>query len=56
MARVSLTRSLSSPAGQVRVRSSDRHRKGKDDDLDAINAAQAALRGQRTSIPKSKGR
>lgn len=33
---------------------SDRRRKGKDDDLDAINAAKAALRGQRTSIPKSK--
>jgi transposase len=33
---------------------SDRRRKGKDDDLDAINAARAALHGQRTSIPKSK--
>ena len=33
---------------------SDRRRKGKDDDLDAISAARAALRGQRTSIPKSK--
>jgi transposase len=33
---------------------SDRRRKGKDDDLDAINAARAALYGRRTSIPKSK--
>lgn len=33
---------------------SDRRRKGKDDDLNAISAARAALRGQRTSIPKSK--
>ncbi|MFJ5979297.1 IS110 family transposase [Pseudarthrobacter oxydans] len=33
---------------------SDRRRKGKDDDLDAINAARAALHGRRTSIPKSK--
>lgn len=33
---------------------SERRRKGKDDDLDAINAAVAALRGQRTSTPKSK--
>lgn len=33
---------------------SDRRRKGKDDDLDAISAARAALRGQRTSVPKSK--
>jgi transposase len=33
---------------------SDRRRKGKDDDLDAINAARAALQGRRTSIPKSK--
>jgi transposase len=30
---------------------SDRRRKGKDDDLDAISAARAALRGQRTSTP-----
>jgi transposase len=33
---------------------SDRRRKGKDDDLHAINAARAALQGRRTSIPKSK--
>jgi transposase len=33
---------------------SDRRRKGKDDDLDAINAARAAARGQRTTIPKTK--
>lgn len=33
---------------------SDRRRKGKDDDLDVINAARAALQGRRTSIPKSK--
>ena len=33
---------------------SDRHRKVKDDDLDAISAARAALCGQRTSTPKSK--
>ncbi len=32
----------------------DRRRKGKDDDLDAINAARAALHRRRTSIPKSK--
>jgi transposase len=33
---------------------SDRRRKGKDDDLDAISAARAALHNRRTSIPKSK--
>ena len=33
---------------------SDRRRKGKDDDLDAISAARAALHGRRTSVPKSK--
>lgn len=33
---------------------SDRRRKGKDDDLDAINAARAALHNRRTTIPKSK--
>ncbi len=33
---------------------SDRRRKGKDDDLDAINAARAALHERRTTIPKSK--
>ena len=33
---------------------SDRRRKGKDDDLDAISAARAALHGRRVSIPKSK--
>ena len=33
---------------------SDRRRKGKDDDLDAINAARAALHQRRTTIPKSK--
>jgi transposase len=33
---------------------SDRRRKGKDDDLDAINAARAALHQHRTVIPKSK--
>ncbi len=32
----------------------DRRRKGKDDDLDAINAARAALHNQRTSTPKRK--
>lgn len=34
---------------------SDRRRKGKDDDLDAISAARAALHQQRTVTPKSKG-
>jgi len=33
---------------------SDRRRKGKDDDLDAISAARAALHGRRVSVPKSK--
>ena len=33
---------------------SDRRRKGKDDDLDAISAARAALHNRRTSTPKSK--
>jgi transposase len=33
---------------------SERRRKGKDDDLDAISAARAALHGRRTSVPKSK--
>lgn len=33
---------------------SDRRRRGKDDDLDAINAARAALHQRRTTIPKSK--
>jgi len=33
---------------------SDRRRKGKDDDLDAISAARAAMHGRRTSTPKSK--
>ncbi len=33
---------------------SDRRGKGKDDDLDAISAARAALHGRRVSIPKSK--
>jgi transposase len=33
---------------------SDRRRKGKDDDLGAINAARAALHQRRTVIPKSK--
>ncbi len=33
---------------------SERRRKGKDDDLDAINAARAALYERRTTIPKSK--
>lgn len=33
---------------------SDRRRRGKDDDLDAINAARAALYQRRTVIPKSK--
>ncbi len=32
----------------------DRRRKGKDDDLDAISAARAALHNRRTSTPKSK--
>ena len=33
---------------------SERRRKGKDDDLDAIAAARAALHGKRTSVPKGK--
>ena len=33
---------------------SDRRRKGKDDDLDAISAARAALHNRRISTPKSK--
>ena len=33
---------------------SDRRRKGKDDDLDAINAARAAKTNRRTTTPKSK--
>ena len=33
---------------------SERRRKGKDDDLDAIGAARAALHNRRTSTPKSK--
>jgi transposase len=33
---------------------SERRRKGKDDDLDAISAARAALHNRRTSTPKSK--
>lgn len=33
---------------------SDPRRKGKDDDLDAINAARAAKPNQRTTTPKSK--
>jgi transposase len=33
---------------------SDRRRRGKDDTIDAENAAQAALDGRRTSTPKSK--
>ncbi len=33
---------------------SDRRRRGKDDDLDAINAARAALHQRRTVTPKSK--
>ena len=33
---------------------SDRRREGRDDDLDAINAARAALHHRRTTIPKSK--
>jgi transposase len=33
---------------------SDRRRKGKDDDLDAISAARAALHQRRTVTPKSK--
>ena len=32
----------------------ERRRHGKDDELDAINAARAALYGRRVSIPKSK--
>src|SRR5436305_6746351 len=38
----------------VRPDRSERRRKGKDDDLDAISAARAALRDSRTSTPKSK--
>ena len=33
---------------------SDRRRKGKDDDLDAISAARAALHQRRTTVPKSR--
>jgi len=33
---------------------SDRRRKGKDDDLDAISAARAALHGRRISTPKAR--
>lgn len=33
---------------------SERRRKGKDDDLDAISAARAAMHGRRVSIPKGK--
>jgi hypothetical protein len=33
---------------------SDRRRRGKDDDLDAINAARAVLHQRRTVVPKSK--
>ena len=53
-----LTRHLAKPGVMIlevdRPDRSDRLRKGKDDDLDAINAARAALHGRRTSIPKSK--
>ncbi len=33
---------------------SERRRRGKDDDLDAISAPRAALHGRRLSVPKSK--
>ena len=53
-----LTRQLAEAGLEVlevdRPDRSDRRRKGKDDDLDAINAARAALHGRRTSIPKTK--
>ncbi|OJU39032.1 MAG: hypothetical protein BGN97_12790 [Microbacterium sp. 69-10] len=53
-----LTRHLARNEGTVlevdRPDRSDRRRKGKDDDLDAINAAPAALHERRTTIPKSK--
>ena len=47
-----LTRHLAK-AG-VTVREVDRRRKGKDDDLDAINAARAATTNRRTTTSKSK--
>jgi transposase len=53
-----LTRHLAQAGATVlevdRPDRSDRRRKGKDDDLDAINAARAALHNRRTTIPKSK--
>lgn len=53
-----ITRALSDAGFEVlevdRPDRSDRRRKGKDDDLDAISAARAALHGRRTSTPKSK--
>ncbi len=53
-----LTRHLSDAGIEVlevdRPDRSERRRKGKDDDLDAINAARAALHRRRTSTPKSK--
>ncbi|SDD20977.1 Transposase [Sanguibacter gelidistatuariae] len=53
-----LTRSLAKAGITVlevdRPDRSDRRRKGKDDDLDAISAARAALHNHRTTIPKSK--
>jgi transposase len=53
-----LTRHLVDAAIEVlevdRPDRSDRRRKGKDDDLDAISAARAALHVQRTSVPKRK--
>jgi transposase len=53
-----LTRHLTEAGVEVlevdRPDRSDRRRKGKDDDLDAISAARAALHQRRTSIPKSK--
>jgi transposase len=53
-----LTRHLSAAGIEVlevdRPDRSDRRRKGKDDDLDAISAARAALHGRRTSTPKGK--
>jgi transposase len=53
-----LTRHLASAGVTIlevdRPDRSDRRRKGKDDDLDAINAARAALHQRRTAIPKSK--
>ncbi|WIV60843.1 IS110 family transposase [Amycolatopsis nalaikhensis] len=53
-----LTRHLAKAGATVlevdRPDRSDRRRRGKDDDLDAISAARAVLHNRRTAIPKSK--